>query len=328
MWDGKIFNPMPLFDPKEGMTVTEPLNQGAGWWAGAPSALFDGREKAFFLYYRLRKPRELGRGAICAIARSEDGIKFETIWQATKEDFGSPSIEKSALFISPERRYRLYVSYVDGETNKWRVDLLEADSFEKLDPSSRRKVFTPEDVGIEGIKDPFVIMVGRAYYMILSYAPSPKALSEDLRERMHATADVYNTGITKSHTGLAISLDGVNFQWLGDIFSPRESGWDAYAARIGSLLYTPPAFMAFYDGSASVEENYEEKTGLAITFDLVHYHRLTPEGPILTSPHASGSLRYLDALPHEGRIYFYYEYARPDGSHELRVNVVEAPWLA
>lgn len=44
------------------------------------------------------------------------------------------------------------------------------------------------------------------------------------------------------------------------------------------------------------------------------------KGPILVSPHGSGSLRYMDAVPFEDRILYYYEYARPDGSHELRVN--------
>jgi hypothetical protein len=37
------------------------------------------------------------------------------------------------------------------------------------------------------------------------------------------------------------------------------------------------------------------------------------------SPHATGSLRYLDALDLRERL-LYYEYARPDGSHELRLS--------
>lgn len=42
-----------------------------------------------------------------------------------------------------------------------------------------------------------------------------------------------------------------------------------------------PVFTAFYDGSSSVGENYEEKTGLAISFDLMHYDKITEEKPIL-----------------------------------------------
>jgi hypothetical protein len=34
-------------------------------------------------------------------------------------------------------------------------------------------------------------------------------------------------------------------------------------------------------------------------------------------------LRYLDAIVVGGVIHYYYEYARADGSHELRLNRVE-----
>lgn len=136
--------------------------------------------------------------------------------------------------------------------------------------------------------------------------------------------DIFNTGLTKSSTALATSVDGLHFTWHEEVFPPSLEGWDAYAARIGSLLWTPPVFTAFYDGSAGVTENYEERTGLAFTFDLRHYERVTPAGPILTSPHASGSLRYVDAIVVDGVIYYYYEYARADGAHELRLNRV--PW--
>ncbi|MBE3584109.1 MAG: hypothetical protein IMX01_08350 [Limnochordaceae bacterium] len=123
------------------------------------------------------------------------------------------------------------------------------------------------------------------------------------------------------HTGLAVSTDGVHFQWKGDILSPSEQGWDCYAARIASVLYVPPFFTAFYDGSASVAQNYEERTGLAMGTDLRHLERVTVDGPILVSANAPGTLRYIDALPFRDEIY-YYEYVRADGSHELRLNRV------
>jgi hypothetical protein len=139
---------------------------------------------------------------------------------------------------------------------------------------------------------------------------------------MHATSDVYNTGITKSSSGLAASSDGINFEWLGDVFAPREAGWDSYASRLGSLLYQPPLFIGFYDGSADVSENYEERTGMATSFDLRTWARVTESGPILTSPHASGSLRYLEPVDLGDGVFYYSEYARPDGSHELRLSQV------
>ena len=316
------FSAVPLFDPTAGITVLEPLSSGSGWWVGAPSILFDSDSQKFYLYYRRRKPRELGRGTYCAIAESSDGISFDNIWEMTKEDLDTPSIEKSSLCLTLDGKAHLYISYVDPKTSKWRIDLLRADSFDQLSPSSRSKIFTAEDVGAEGIKDPYVLVLGHLYYMILSYAPSPLQ-AKGAKEEMHATADVYNTGITKSHTGLAVSHDGINFRWEGDVLSPPDRGWDAYATRISCVLSTPPIFTAFYDGSISVDENYEERTGLATTVDLRRFERITDTEPILISPHGSGSLRYMDAIIVNDQIYYYYEYVRADGSHELRLSVVE-----
>jgi hypothetical protein len=139
---------------------------------------------------------------------------------------------------------------------------------------------------------------------------------------MHSSADVYNTGLTRSSTGLAMSSDGREWQWRGELFGLAPGGWDAYAARISCLLYAAPAWLAYYDGSASVAENYEERTGLAVSTELRYLERLSADGPLLVSPHASGSLRYLDIVPVDDACFCYYEYARPDGSHELRVSRV------
>jgi len=322
----RCYGYLPLFDPRQGETVIEPLQAGVGWWAGAASALWDDEQQCFYLYYRLRKPRELGRGTDCRIARSTDGLHFQDVWGATKEDLHAESVEKASLVKTPDGVYRLYMSFVTPADGKWRISVMEARRPEELSCASAVHVLGPEDIGAEGVKDPYVLAVGAGWYMIASYAPTPQ-VSAERAARMHATGDVYNTGVTKSHTGLAVSSDGLKFHWLGDVMSPGEglaasAGWDAYAARVSSVIHRPPLFVAFYDGSATVEENYEEKTGLAITWDLREYMRLTPDGPALTSPHASGSLRYLDAVEAPDGIHCYYEYARPDGSHELRLSVI------
>jgi len=317
----KYLAQVPLFGPEDGVTVREPLGSGPGWWAGAPGALYDDDSGRFYLYYRVRKPRELGRGVGCRIAASEDGIVFEDIWQMGKEDLDSPSVEKSCIFKAPDGSWRLYISYVDPGTNMWRIDVIEADAPDAFDASRRRKVFAPEELGIEGIKDPMVYHIGPMYYMIVSYAPSPAQVTDEQAEEMHATADVYNTGITKSHTGLAISGCGLHWRWQGDILSPPDDGWDRYCTRIGSVLYRSPVFIGFYDGSAGVEENYEEKAGLAVSYDLRTWDRVTSRQPYVTSPH--GCIRYVEVVPVGDALYYYYEWTREDGSHELRVTRVE-----
>ena len=314
---------LPLFDPAVGTSVVEPEQEGRGWWVGAPSVMYDPGTGVWWLYYRVRRPRELGRGVECRIARSRDGVHFETAWRAGKAEFDSPSVERGCLIRDLDGAFRLFVGYVDGADNRWRIDQIVADAPDGFDPSKRTKALAAPEIGAEGVKDPWVVVIGRLYTMLVSYAPS----AGDRRvtaEQLHGTADVYNTGITKSHTGLATSADCDRWEWHGDVLSPPDSGWDSYATRLGCLVWTPPVFTGFYDGSASVDENYEERTGLVTSMDLRSFTRVTPDGPALVSPHGSGSLRYLDALVQGGHLWCYYEYAREDGSHELRLNRV--PW--
>ena len=310
----------PLFDPEEGTTILEPPGKGKGNWVGAPGVIYDDKEEKFYIYYRRRKPRGMGadRGYECGISESSDGVNFHEIWTVQKESFGSISVERGALVKTLAGKYRLYIGYVAPEDNKWKIDMVEADSPKMLNPDTRKLVLAPDDCGgVEGVKDPYILIVGGLYYMLVSYATSPGKPTDGL----HDTADIFNTGKTTSNTGLALSSDGVDFRWVGDVLSPG-SGWNEYAARITCVLYVPPVFNVFYDGGSDVGQNYEEQTGLAISFDLMKYHHVTDKAPLLVSPHASGSLRYMDVVRLGEDIYYYYEYARPDGSHELRMNKV------
>lgn len=315
-----ILSKRALLNPEEGMTVLESPGSGTGYWTGAPSVLYDEKTTKFYLYYRIRKPRPI-RGVECYIAQSKDGIKFSPIWGAKKEEFDSPSVERGCLIRTRDGSYRLYISLVDPVDNRWRIDVMEALHPEEFKVNERKRVLSPSFIPCEGVKDPYVLVVEEKYYMMVSYAPTPKEASAELRKKMHLTADVYNTGTTKSHTGLALSNDGINFEWWGDVLSPGK-GWDAYASRISCVLCLPPVFIAFYDGSSTVKENYEEKTGLGISFDLMHYQKITREEPLFFSPHTSGSLRYMDCIIVDGEVYYYYEYATEDGSHEVRMNKV------
>lgn len=330
---GKAFSIVPLFDPAKGNLVRAPLGNGPGWWAGAPCATFDPMTNTFYLVYRLRQPRELGRGVECRIAASDNGISFTDIWAVPKTSLSSLSIERACLTRNLDGRWLLYIGHVHPEDRRWRISLLEADEPDEFDVSKLTPLLTAEDIGSEGVKDPNVFLIGRMVYMLASYATTEVVAEPDAENRKHAEGDIYNTGLTRSRTGAAISGDGRRFQWLGDVSpvatpakptSPTTPAWDEYCRRIGAI--TPlqsGGYLAYYDGGASVAENYEEKTGLAMTFDLRSYFSLSPDQPVLVSPHAGGSLRYVDVVPVGMELFYYYEIARPDGAHELRVSVVE-----
>ncbi|HEV2471250.1 MAG TPA: hypothetical protein VGS41_01200, partial [Chthonomonadales bacterium] len=296
----------------------------------------------FYLVYRQRQPRELGRGMECRIAQSDNGIAFRDIWALPKASLGALSVERGSLVRGFDGLWRLYIGYVDPADRRWRIGFLEAEEPDGFDIGALTPILTAEVVGSEGVKDPNVFILGRMLYMIASYATRNPELPPESERRKHESGDVYSTGLTRSRTGAAISGDGRRFQWIGDIspiadyprgLAPAAEGepaqaepWDAYCRRIVGLApLESGGFLAFYDGGRSVEDNYEERTGLATTFDLRTYFSLTPDAPALCSPHGSGSLRYVDALPVGHELFYYYEIARPDGAHELRVSVVECP---
>ena len=91
--------------------------------------------------------------------------------------------------------------------------------------------------------------------------------------------------------------------------------WNARGTRITAILNNAP-LTVLYDRRASAAQNLFERTGLAREHDGV----LEPleNAPIAASPDGDGSLRYASAvaLP-DGRTRFYFEAARPDGSHDL-----------
>jgi hypothetical protein len=305
--------------------VREPMGVGQGHWAGAPGAFYAREEKAWYLTYRIRRPRGVApdRGGEARIARSTDMRHFEDVWSVTKRAYDSVSIERSAIRQGPDGAWRYFTSFVDPADGRWCVTVLKGSAPHLLDASETRRLFTAATLGLEGVKDPWIFEERGIHYMMLSVAtPTPRTRAES-----HATLDIFNTGECLSATGLARSRDLDSWEWLGIVFAPSIAGWDAYCRRINSIVRHQGQYIAFYDGSASHAENYEEKTGLAASSDLREWNTLTAGGPALTSPHASGSLRYLDAIATDDGAWAFYEFARADGAHDLRVARMDVDQL-
>ncbi len=308
----------PPFDSETGTTVFSPPGTGPGWWVGAPSGYWDGT--SHYLAFRTRRPQP-ERGGLFQVARSEDGERFEIVASIRKEDLGTSSIERGALLRTEDGAWRLYLSFVDPADGRWRIDLLEADTPERFNARQRTPILTAAGIGGEGIKDPWVCRVGPAWHMIVSYAPTPEGNVDPAT--MHASRDIYNTGTSKSLSGLATSEDGLAWTWHGPIFEPSADGWDAYAARINTVFRQDGRFVALYDGSRDVSENYEERCGLAVSSDLRSWRRVSVERPAIGPDRGPGSVRYAEAVQGPEWIRFYYELTRPDGSHELRTVRVD-----
>jgi hypothetical protein len=300
-----------------GLVIREPAGLEKGYWVGAPGVFHAKDEKCFYLTYRIRRPRGIvpDRGGEARIARSTDLKHFEDIWSVTKDKYNSASIERSAIRKGLDGQWRYWTSYVDPVDGRWCVGVLKGRVIKSLDASKVERVFSAGPLGLEGIKDPYICEENGRYLMFLSVAvATPKT-----RKESHETLDIFNTGECVSATGLAVSTDLDSWQWQGVIFAPEKTGWDRYCRRINSVIAHGGQYFAPYDGSASEAENYEERTGLAVSSDLKSWRSLTPENPSLTSPHTSHSLRYMDALVIDQDVCLFYEFARPDGAHDLRL---------
>jgi hypothetical protein len=300
-----------------GQIVREPVGSGPGFWAGAPGAFFAADERAWYLTYRLRRPRGIqpDRGGEARIARSADLQHWEDVWSMTKDQYHSASIEKSAICKGADGQWRYFTSFVDATDGRWCVAALKAREVGKFDATRACALFKAAPLGLEGIKDPCLLEWRGMFYMFLSVAvATPKTTSQS-----HSTLDIFNTGECVSATGVATSRDLDHWEWQGVVFAPGQNGWDRYCRRVNSVIPVKGKFLGFYDGSASHAENYEEKTGLAISAHLRDWKSRTPDGPAFTSPFALKSLRYIDAHVVGGEAVLFYEFARADGAHDLRV---------
>ncbi len=115
---------------------------GAGFWAGGPSAVV--ADGIVWLAYRLRRPVDQGRGCANVIARSVDGLSFETVATVTSDQFNCASLERPALVRRPDGGWRLYVSCSTAGSKHWWVEAVDADLPADL-PSGTRTVVLPGD---------------------------------------------------------------------------------------------------------------------------------------------------------------------------------------
>src|SRR5215471_1524621 len=142
--------------PAGSAVVIAPPGVGLGYWAGAPSAALG--DDGVYLAYRLRRPIGAGRGYAVAVARSADGVGFETLTTIRREEVGAESLERPELVRDDSGRWRLYLSCATPGTKHWRIELLEAAHPTEFDPS-RRLVVLPGDTET-GVKDPVIRLNG------------------------------------------------------------------------------------------------------------------------------------------------------------------------
>jgi hypothetical protein len=262
---------------------------GPGCWAGAPSAALDGGG-AIILAYRVRDPER--RGGAVVVARAVDGERFATELMLDKDLFAAESLERPALVRTADGGWRLYVSCATPHSAHWRIDALDARAVPALAEAPPTTVFAGDER--TGVKDPVIRRRAGRWEAWICCHPLEDPGHED-----------------RMTTAYATSADGLAWEWHGTVLAPRPGGWDARGVRVTAVLADG---RAFYDGRATREENFSERTGVAVPLGGGGL-RATGDAPV-------ADVRYVAAVAVPGGHRLYYEAPLPDGSHELRTELI------
>lgn len=313
--------------------IATPPGDGEHNWAGAPGVIQHGN--MWYCTVRYRRPRghvDGDRGAYFSILRCDNpdcAGEWTEIKRFTKADFGAASIERSALQKLPGGGWRIFTSFASDAEGTWRIISMETedDDITKIDASTARELFDLSSLasqGVQGVKDPWLVKDQDMLYMVISVA----LVDTTLTDEHHGTKDIYNTGLCTSGSALAISNNnGRDWQWHGVILEAPgiDTSWDGYCRRMNCAFQSGGLWFSFYDGIPNEKHNYEEKTGLCMARAItgpwtVH----TVQEPLFVSTHATGAMRYFEVQNmgetsiEDGALVFF-ECAREDGAHELRL---------
>src|SRR4051794_15205944 len=288
-------------DAVDARVVIPAPGRGDGYWAGAPSAV--AANGTVWLAYRLRRPVDRGRGYANVIARSVDGLTFETVATVTSAQFECASLERPALVRRPDGGWRLYVSCSTPNSKHWWVEAVDADTPAEL-PTGQRTVVLPGDA-TEAWKDVIVRADGDGWRMWACRHP----------------LDGGDGAADRMTTWYATSEDGLGWTMVGEALQPVLETWDARGARIADVLRADGRWWALYDGRRSAEENWRERSGLAVGDRPDRFTAIA--GPV--PPQAGPALRYASVVEVDGGLRAYFEASGFDGSHDLRTVYVPRP---
>jgi hypothetical protein len=274
----------PLPGTAPASVVAPAPGRGPQFWTGAPSAVFDD-DGAIVLGYRVRNGPDTTDETV--VARSRDGETYETVFSLPQDHFGAQWTERPAL-VRFDGGWRMYVSLATPNTKHWWIGVVTAPTLEALASAPVETAFAGDRD--TAVKDPIVKLTDGVWHAWICCHLLDLPGQEDRMNSAYAT-----------------SLDGLTWDWHGTVIEGRSGEWDQRGARLSTIL---PDGRAAYDGRASAEENWFERTGIA----------LPNGGHYVSTGEPLADVRYLEALPLPNGYRIFYEARLEDETHELRTE--------
>lgn len=282
------------------LVVVGPPGSGTGFWAGGPSVVHE--DGVFHLAYRLRRPVDQGRGYANVVARSTDGVHFDTVATVLATTFACASLERPALVRRADGGWRLYVSCSTPGSKHWWVEAVDTDAGgDPADLADGKRTVVLPGSALSAWKDVVVSRNGASWHMWAC---------EHLLDRGESEAD-------RMRSVYLTSDDGLNWTSQGVALAPSAGTWDARGARITSVWQTADGWVASYDGRATAEQNWFERTGFAAGIGPGEFGAVA--GPI---DRDGRTLRYVSGARLDDGLRLYFEAERADGSNDLRTVLV------
>lgn len=289
---------------------------------------------------RYRNGGEGVRGAELALMNSEDGGKtFNHVFSFYRDDL---AIEGEAVFsiegaclVTGDDGVELYVSseknrtfpdpiseYQKPGTGVWSIDVIKAQTVEKLQGAKPQSVLSTMDLAWLHIKDPVVFDISGTRNMI--FCSSPFCW-------------------TSANTGYAQLSDKEHWYVIDWSILPRGPIWDVALFRVtsrftlpstGVLADRPPISVYFYDGAECLHKHEgrrpwgyacEEVGGLAagLEGEFPRIERLSTEKPLFMSPYGTGSSRYVNIFDAGDEYIVIWQQSQSDCSQPLVINRVQ-----
>lgn len=350
-----------LVDPARAHEIVAPTEASDGHWFGGGNLVEDDGALHVIGRYRDRGDSRTGlaagvRGRELAVFRSDDiGASFHKVFSWSKRDLERAaglgeghvlSIEGSALHRRRDGRWELFVStekvreyphpwqgHRKPGTGVWSIDVAEAPTLSALADASFAPLLSTDRPDHLHVKDP--------------------NLFDDESGTLHLFACTHPFTWASSNTAVwsrPAGEDGFG-EATWDVV-PRGNVWDVAATRVTNVLSVPrvglfadgaPVRVLFYDGAESLrrlDENpkavsrprgwsCEEIGGamVAVGEEWTRATRLSRDEAWFTSPHGTGSLRYVSTLVTSDAVYATWQMAQENGAQPLflrRMDMVEA----